>query len=149
MAEATGAGRLERDCYGWVDLPLEAAAQRGEAAENLKREKGWKLATDLRPHSHHYQAPKQVRSTDTGSGTIEVGGALLCVFHTSCPYGCVGRGRVRVVTCGLNLPRYGTAKARAGARVVCWSKGKCRRMGNHERTGKSLGRGPPAVPQAR
>ena len=25
-------------------------------------------------------------------------------YHISCPYGCVGRGRVRMVTCELNLP---------------------------------------------
>ncbi|MBW1695128.1 MAG: hypothetical protein JRJ41_13530 [Deltaproteobacteria bacterium] len=33
-------------------------------------------------------------------------------YHTSCPYGYVGRGRVRVVTHGLNLPRHGTEEAR-------------------------------------
>jgi hypothetical protein len=33
-------------------------------------------------------------------------------YHTSCPYGYVGRGRVRVVTHGLNLPRHGTETAR-------------------------------------
>jgi len=38
-------------------------------------------------------------------------------YHISCPYGYVGRGRVRVVTHGLNLPRHGTEEARV-ARVV-------------------------------
>jgi DNA mismatch repair ATPase MutS len=33
-------------------------------------------------------------------------------YHISCPYGYVGRGRVRVVTHGLNLPRHGTETAR-------------------------------------
>ncbi len=33
-------------------------------------------------------------------------------YHISCPYGYVGRGRVRVVTHGLNLPRHGTEMAR-------------------------------------
>lgn len=33
-------------------------------------------------------------------------------YHISCPYGYAGRGRVRVVTRGLNLPRHGTEKAR-------------------------------------
>jgi len=32
--------------------------------------------------------------------------------HINCPYGCVGRGRVRVVTHGPNLPRQGPEKAR-------------------------------------
>jgi len=31
--------------------------------------------------------------------------------HISCPFGCVGRGRVRVVTHGLILPRHGTETA--------------------------------------
>ena len=34
--------------------------------------------------------------------------------HINCPYGCVGRGRVHVVTHGLNLPRHGPEKARLG-----------------------------------
>ena len=33
-------------------------------------------------------------------------------YHISCPFGYVGRGRVRVVTHGLNLPRHGTETAR-------------------------------------
>ena len=33
-------------------------------------------------------------------------------YHISCPFRYVGRGRVRVVTHGLNLPRHGTETAR-------------------------------------
>ncbi len=33
-------------------------------------------------------------------------------YHINCPFGYVGRGRVRVVTHGLNLPRHGTEAAR-------------------------------------
>jgi hypothetical protein len=33
-------------------------------------------------------------------------------YHISCPFGYVGRGRVRVATHGLNLPRHGTETAR-------------------------------------
>ena len=32
-------------------------------------------------------------------------------YHINCPFGYVGRGRVRVVTHGLNLPRHGTETA--------------------------------------
>ena len=32
-------------------------------------------------------------------------------YHISCPFGYVGRGRVRVVTHGLNLSRQGAGKA--------------------------------------
>jgi hypothetical protein len=41
------------------------------------------FATDFRPHSHHYYAMRQVRSTPTESGMIDVGGARMCVFMTS------------------------------------------------------------------
>jgi len=33
--------------------------------------------------------------------------------HISCPFGCVGRGRARVVTHGSNLPRHGSETARS------------------------------------
>ena len=32
-------------------------------------------------------------------------------YHINCHFGYVGRGRVRVVTHGLNLPRHGTETA--------------------------------------
>ena len=35
--------------------------------------------------------------------------------HINCPFGCVGWGRVRVVTHGSNLPRHGTETARRDA----------------------------------
>ena len=35
--------------------------------------------------------------------------------HINCPFGCVGWGRVRVVTHGSNLPRHGTEAARRDA----------------------------------
>ena len=35
--------------------------------------------------------------------------------HINCPFGYVGRGRVRVVTHGLNLPRHGAETARRNA----------------------------------
>ena len=36
-------------------------------------------------------------------------------YHINCPFGYVGRGRVRVVTHGLNLPRHGAETARRNA----------------------------------
>src|SRR5207245_7980505 len=42
-----------------------------------------KMGRDFRPHSHHFLIMKQVRETDTESGTIEVGGAKMCGFMTS------------------------------------------------------------------
>ena len=69
--------------YGWTDLALDECIARGTRADELKAEKGWKLATDFRPHSHHYLALAQMRAAPTESGTIDVGGAPACLFATS------------------------------------------------------------------
>ena len=49
----------------------------------MRDQQGYKFATDFRPHSHHFLAMKQVRTTPTESGTVEVGGARVCIFMTS------------------------------------------------------------------
>jgi hypothetical protein len=51
--------------------------------EQVKENRKLLLATDFRPHTHEYFAFAQVRATPTGSGTIDVGGALVCVFETT------------------------------------------------------------------
>ena len=42
-----------------------------------------KLMVDFRPHSHHWQVMRQVRASETGSGTVEVGGARILFAQTS------------------------------------------------------------------
>jgi len=69
--------------HGWLDLDVARCVELGTRAEELKAERGWKLATDFRPHSHHYLALAQVRATATESGTIDVGGAPACLFATT------------------------------------------------------------------
>jgi hypothetical protein len=71
------------DGWGFRDLPIEEARARGLAAEKAKRENKLLLATDFRPHSHHWQILAQQRATETQSGTIEVGGARVTSFHTT------------------------------------------------------------------
>jgi hypothetical protein len=73
----------EEGVWGWVDLPVDEARKRGRGAKLLVEEQGLTLATDYRPHSHHYRALQQIRSTPTASATLEVGGATLCSFHTT------------------------------------------------------------------
>jgi hypothetical protein len=82
-ARQTKAPRLADNDWGWVDLPAREAARRGMRVEELMRRRGWRMATDFRPHSHHYLAMEQVRASPTESGTVEVGGAKVCVFMTS------------------------------------------------------------------
>jgi hypothetical protein len=66
-------------------------------------------------------AEKTAKWYDRGQGRIlimcEVARPLSCNlkggYHISCPFRYVGRGRVRVVTHGPNLPRHGTEAARS------------------------------------
>jgi hypothetical protein len=81
-AEATHAPQLAEE-YGWLNLPVDEAAGLGLQVLEIKEQRGLMFATDFRPHSHHYYAMRQVRSTPTESGVIDVGGARMCVFMTS------------------------------------------------------------------
>ena len=76
-APATGEG------FGWIDLPLAEAEAKALEADTLKAASRWLLATDLRPHSHHFYALAAARHSPHGAGTIEVGGAKVCLFFTS------------------------------------------------------------------
>jgi len=83
LAAAIGAPGLDDGEYGWRDLSVEEAARRGAAAEELAQRNGWKLATDYRPHSHHWRALEDVRASELEAGTIAVDDLLVCVFMTS------------------------------------------------------------------
>ena len=83
LAEAIDAPERDDGEYGWIDLAVDDCVARGTRAEELKAERGWKLATDFRPHSHHYLGLAQVRASETESGTVDVGGAPACLFATS------------------------------------------------------------------
>jgi hypothetical protein len=77
------APQLTPDEYGWTDLPVEEAVERGLAVEKSRGRKRWKFAGDFRPHSHHHEVLRQMRASETGAGVIEVGGARMCAFFTS------------------------------------------------------------------
>ena len=51
--------------------------------EEMRDQEGCKFVTDFRPHSHHFLVMRQVRASPTESGTLEVGGAMICTFMTS------------------------------------------------------------------
>src|SRR3569623_729455 len=72
--------------YGWIDLPVADADAKALAASKIKAENHWLLATDFRPHSHHYHALAAARQNQRGAGTFEVGGAKECLFFTSFCY---------------------------------------------------------------
>jgi hypothetical protein len=69
--------------YGWTNLTVAAATAKWDQLERVKAENHWLLASDLRPHSHHFHALAAARAAKRGAGTVEVGGAQALLFFTS------------------------------------------------------------------
>jgi len=82
LAAAIGAEELDEG-FGWRDLDVEECVRRGTEAERVKEERGWKLATDYRPHTHHYSVLAQARASATESGVLDLAGSRLCMFFTT------------------------------------------------------------------
>jgi hypothetical protein len=72
-----------REGFGWTNLSVEEAEAKAMDADRKKSANRWLLATDLRPHSHHFHALAAARKSKQGAGTIEVGGTRVCLFFTS------------------------------------------------------------------
>ena len=86
LARALGARRLPPgagDGYGWTDLPIAEAEAKADRAAALKSEHKWQLTTELRPHSHHFEALAAARASPSGAGVLEVGGARVMLWFTS------------------------------------------------------------------
>ena len=69
--------------YGWVDLPLADAENKADVIARKKAENKWLLASDLRPHSHHYYALAAARRSPDGAGMLDVGGTRMMLVFTS------------------------------------------------------------------
>jgi len=69
--------------HGWLDLPVAEAEAKSDDAARHKAANHYLLATDLRPHSHHFHALAAARASAVGAGAIEVGGARVLLFFTS------------------------------------------------------------------
>lgn len=82
MAAECDAPDLGDGQFGWRDMEVDTVMRHGTAAEALKEQRGFKLATDFRPHSHHWQALEAARGSTTESATIDVAGARVCLFFT-------------------------------------------------------------------
>ncbi len=82
LARAMRAKKIDEG-YGWLDLSIEEAERKGDEAARLKAENNWLLATDYRPHSHHFQALGAARKNPHGAGTLELAGTRLLLFFTS------------------------------------------------------------------
>jgi hypothetical protein len=82
LAQATGADDLGDGTFGWQNRSIDECVGLAARAEEMKKARGLRLATDFRPHSHHFIALEKVRRSPTSSASLTVGGADLCVFTT-------------------------------------------------------------------
>jgi len=82
LARAMNAPRTE-DGYGWVDLPIDEAEKKSDVIARKKSENKWLLATDFRPHSHHYYALAAARQSPDRAGTLDVAGTRMMLLFTS------------------------------------------------------------------
>ena len=82
LAKAMRAPRT-REGYGWSNLTVEDAEAKLLEAERIKAENNWLLATDFRPHSHHFHALAAARANANGAGEIDLGASKMLLFFTS------------------------------------------------------------------
>jgi len=69
--------------YGWTDLPLADAEKKADVIARKKAENKWLLATDFRPHSHHYYALAAARENPNRAGILELAGTRMMLLFTS------------------------------------------------------------------
>ena len=82
LAKVMRATRM-KDGYGWSDLSLADAEAKADEAARRKAQNKWLLATDYRPHSHHFQALAAARNGPHGAGTVELADTRMLLFFTS------------------------------------------------------------------
>lgn len=84
LAKAVGAPVVDAGSYGWVDRPVDEVIALGTRAEALQTSSGFRLATDYRPHSHHYQALALARASPVEAASLDVDGLRVCLAFTGC-----------------------------------------------------------------
>lgn len=82
-AQKAGAPRLSDTDFGWTNLEVTTAAEKGVQVEEIRSRDGLKFATDFRPHSHNYELLKQIRASTTESGIVSLGTSKACGFSTT------------------------------------------------------------------
>lgn len=69
--------------YGWANLTVAEAVAKAQAVLSwVEEQPDRKLMVDFRPHSDHWRVMREVRSSRTNSGTVEVGGARILFTMT-------------------------------------------------------------------
>lgn len=85
LAAAVGAPALaEAGTFGWVNRPVDEVVALGTKAEEVKAAHAFKLATDFRPHSHHFQALAIARASPAGAASLDVAHLRVCLAFTGC-----------------------------------------------------------------
>jgi len=82
LAKVMNASRT-KDGYGWINLPVAEAEAKADEVARRKASNKWLLATDYRPHSHHFHALAAARKSPLGAGALELADTKLLVFFTS------------------------------------------------------------------
>lgn len=82
LARVLNAKRVE-DGFGWVNLSVDDAEKKSDVIAHKKAENKWLLASDLRPHSHHYYALAAARKSPDRAGMLDVAGTRMMMLHTS------------------------------------------------------------------
>lgn len=83
VAKHFKATKIDDTVYGWEGLAVNEVRAVGESVEEYRDKRRLKVATDFRPHSHHFLMMEQLRSSDFESGVLQVGDAVACAFMTS------------------------------------------------------------------
>jgi hypothetical protein len=82
LAAVVNAPLVSSGTYGWTNLPIDDAIAVGRNAEDERLARKLKLATDFRPHSHHFLALEALRSSEHQAGGVDVGGARALLWMT-------------------------------------------------------------------
>jgi hypothetical protein len=83
-AELGGKAIEDGTVFGWTDLDFGDAVQLGVRLERWKDDHpAAGLATDFRPHSHHWAVLREARQSAYGVGALELADARLLMFFTS------------------------------------------------------------------
>jgi hypothetical protein len=82
LADAVAAPALDGGSFGWRDLPVDEVVALGTRAEQERDARGLRLATDFRPHSHHWLALEAARAAPHEAASLDVGPLRVCLAFT-------------------------------------------------------------------
>lgn len=82
-ADALNAVDLEPRRFGWVNLPVDEAANLAQKVAAERNERGLSLSVDYRPHSHHFVIMERIRESSDGAASLELAGANVLVVDAT------------------------------------------------------------------